>query len=136
MSLAMPKAPGRAALLALGLLWMATGVSIFADPHGFYDRTPGLAMMGPYSVHFIRDVGLAFFAAGTATLAGAWLFDRRFALAGASWPCLHALFHLQIWSHRGFPFDGIAAFDLSLVIAPAILAVVLAGRLTKAGRAQ
>lgn len=120
---------GRGSLLGIGLLWVATGVSIFADPQGFYDRTPGLAMMGPYSVHFIRDVGLAFIAAGTATVVGAWQCNRQLALAGAGWPFLHALFHLQIWSHRGFPFDAIAAFDVIAVIAPAFLAVILAAKL-------
>ena len=119
----------RGLLIIVGLLWVATGVSIFADPHGFFDRTPGLALMGPYSVHFIRDVGLAFFAAGTATVVGAWQYNRHLALAGAGWPFLHALFHIQIWSHRGFPFDAIAAFDFIAVIAPAFLAVMLAAKL-------
>jgi hypothetical protein len=103
---------------------------IFADPHGFYERTPGLAMMGPYSVHFIRDVGLAFVASGVATTFGAWRRNRSLAIAGAGWPFLHALFHIQIWSHRGFPLDAIAAFDFIAVIAPAFLAVALAWRLT------
>ena len=121
----------RLVLLAIGLLWVATGVLIFVDPHGFYDRTPGLAMMGPYSVHFIRDVGLAFLAAGTATAVGAWRRNRSVALAGTGWPFLHALFHVQIWSHRGFPFDTIAAFDLVAVITPALLATSLAWRLAR-----
>ena len=116
--------------ITVGLLWLATGILIFADPHGFYERTPGLAMMGPYSVHFIRDVGLAFVASGVATTFGARGRNRNLALAGAGWPFLHALFHFQIWSHRGFPFDAIAAFDFIAVIAPAFLAVALAWRLT------
>lgn len=120
----------RSLLMTVGLLWLATGILIFADPHGFYERTPGLAMMGPYSVHFIRDVGLAFVASGVATTFGARGRNRSLALAGAGWPFLHALFHCQIWSHRGFPFDAIAAFDFIAVIAPAFLAVALAWRLT------
>jgi hypothetical protein len=125
----MQRSFGRSLLIGIGLLWVATGVSIFADPHGFYDRTPGLAMMGPYSVHFIRDVGLAFVAAGVATTFGAWRRNRSLAFAGTGWPFLHALFHLQIWSHRGFPFDAIAAFDFIAVIVPAFLAVMLAAKL-------
>lgn len=119
----------RALLIIVGLLWVATGLSIFADPHGFYDRTPGLAMMGPYNVHFIRDVGLAFVAAGTSAAVGAWRRNRSLAFAGTVWPFLHALFHIQIWSHRGFPFDAIAGFDFVAVMAPAFLAVMLAWRL-------
>jgi hypothetical protein len=124
-----PRSFGRGLLLGIGLLWVATGVLIFADPHGFYDRTPGLAMMGPYNVHFIRDVGLAFVAAGISTAFGAWQRNRSLASAGTGWPFLHALFHLQIWSHRVFPFDAIAAFDFIAVIAPAFLAVILAAKL-------
>lgn len=120
----------RGLLIIVGLLWLATGIWIFADPHGFYERTPGLAMMGPYSVHFIRDVGLAFVASGVAATFGARRRNRSLAFAGAGWPFLHALFHFQIWSHRGFPFDAIAAFDFIAVIAPAFLAVTLAWRLT------
>ena len=120
---------GRGLLIGIGLLWVATGVSIFADPHGSYDRTPRLAMMGPYSVHFVRDVGLAFVAAGVASAFGAWRRNRSLAFAGTGWPFLHALFDLQSWSHRGFPFDAIAAFDFIAVIAPAFLAVMLAAKL-------
>jgi hypothetical protein len=123
----------RRVLLAIGLLWVATGALIFADPRGFHDRTPGLALMGPYSVHFIRDVGLAFLAAGTATAVGAWRRNRSVALAGTGWPLLHALFHVQIWSHRGFPLDAIAAFDLVAVITPALLATSLAWRVAQDG---
>lgn len=120
----------RGLLMIVGLLWLATGIWIFADPQGFFERTPGLAMMGPYSVHFIRDVGLAFVASGVAATFGARRRDRSLAFAGAGWPFLHALFHIQIWSHRGFPLDTIAAFDFIAVIAPAFLAVTLAWRLT------
>jgi len=120
----------RSILIVMGLLWVATGELIFADPHSFYERTPGLAIMGPYSVHFIRDVGLAFVAAGTATAFGAWHYNRSLSFAGTGWPALHALFHVQIWSHRGFPLDHIAAFDLVAVIAPALLVAMLAARLT------
>lgn len=119
----------RSLLIIFGLLWVATGVSIFANPHGFYDRTPGLAIMGPYNVHFIRDVGLAFVSAGICTAFGAWRRIRSLVFAGIGWPVLHALFHIQVWSHRGFPFDAIAAFDFIAVMAPAFLAVMLAWRL-------
>jgi len=118
----------RGLLLVIGALWITTGIVIFVDPQGFYDTTPGLALMGPFNSHFIRDVGLAFLASGVAACAGSWRLDRGLALAGAAWPFLHALFHIQIWSHRGFPLDAIAAFDMGAVIAPAFLAAALAWR--------
>ena len=118
----------RAGLSVIGALWVTTGVVLLVAPRIFYDVTPGVAMMGPYSVHFIRDVGLAFIASGAVTVAGARRSDRVLVLAGVAWPVLHALFHLQVWAHRGFPFDVIAAFDAVAVVLPAQLAMVLAWR--------
>jgi hypothetical protein len=115
---------GATALLVLGALWCLTGTFAFAQPELFYSLVPGLASMGAYNMHFVRDVGLAFFASGAALLWGTWHREKAMALAGASWPFLHALFHLQVWAHRGFPLDLVFAFDLLAVMAPAVLAVV------------
>ena len=121
----------RAFLVGLGAIWVMTGVYIFVDPMGFYEAVPGLQLMGPFNMHFIRDVGLAFIASGGALAWGGFAEARALALAGIAWPSLHALFHIQIWSHRGFPFDNIFAFDLFAVIGPpafALLAVLKLGR--------
>jgi hypothetical protein len=114
----------RTLLIGLGVIWTLTGIYIFVDPMGFYDMVPGLQMMGPFNMHFIRDVGLAFIASGSALVWGAYMKMRALALAGIAWPSLHAMFHIQIWGHRGFPFDGIFAFDLAAVIAPPLLALL------------
>lgn len=119
----------RIVLIGLGGLWCVTGVVIFSAPEAFYQNTPGLSLMGPYNSHFIRDVGLAFFASGAAVFYGALTRVAAIALAGVAWPCLHALFHLQIWAHRGLPLDAIFAFDLGAVIAPAFLGLFLVWRL-------
>lgn len=111
-------------LLAIGSVSALTGLYIFAAPLAFYDAVPGLNLMGPFSVHFIRDVGLAYLAGGAVLIASGALQDRRLALAGALWFVLHALFHLQIWVHRGLPFDHIFWFDLFAVIAPSFLALL------------
>ena len=125
----------RALLLVIGAIWVATGIVIFVDPQRFYDTTPGVAMMGPFNMHFIRDVGLAFVASGLATCVGARRHDPRLALAGIGWPFLHALFHIQIWSHHGFPLDGIAAFNFASVILPAFVAAALAWRTSRMAKA-
>lgn len=119
----------RTILLVLGAIAMLTGVYIFFAPHTFYDSIPGLSLMGPFSIHFIRDVALAFLASGGAMVWGAWKRIRGVALAGAAWPFLHALFHIQIWSMRGFPFDNIAGYDFALVIIPAFVAAWAAWQL-------
>jgi hypothetical protein len=114
----------RFGLTGLGVLWILTGILIFADPMSFYEIVPGLRLMGPFNMHFIRDVGLAFVASGGALACGAHVSAERLVYAGLAWPSLHALFHIQIWGHRGFPLDGIFAFDLVAVIGPPLLALL------------
>lgn len=109
----------RYVLIVLGAVTLLTGPYILFAPQTFYENTPGLSMMGPFSLHFIRDVGLAFFASGACVLTGAIRRERSLAVAGALWPFLHGLFHIQIWIHRGAPFDHIATFDFFAVIIPA-----------------
>jgi hypothetical protein len=116
----------RPTLIGTGLVWLLTGAIIFADPMGFYERTPGLKLMGPFNMHFVRDVGIAFVASGATLTCGGWTKARALVLAGSAWPVLHAVFHVQIWGHRGFPLDGIFAFDLLAVIAPPVLVLLLA----------
>lgn len=116
-------------LFAIAGISILTGFYIFFAPQRFYDITPGLTMMGPFSIHFIRDVALAFLASGGAMGWGAWKFNNAVAIAGASWPTLHALFHVQIWMARGFPFDSIFAFDVVAVIIPAFAALYAAIKL-------
>lgn len=123
----------RFGLIGLGVLWILTGISIFADPMSFYEIVPGLKLMGPFNMHFIRDVGLAFVASGGALAWGAHISAQRLVYAGLAWPSLHALFHIQIWSHRGFPLDGIFAFDLVAVIGPPLLAFLVMWKFGLAG---
>ena len=113
----------RTVLLALGALSVSTGVFIFFAPRTFYESIPGLDLMGPFSVHFIRDVGLAFLASGFALIWGGWKRNRTAATCGAVWPSMHALFHVQIWGARGFPLDEIFFFDLVTVMTTAALAL-------------
>jgi hypothetical protein len=121
--------------MARNILFIIAGVSIltgfyiFFAPQRFYDSTPGLEMMGPFSIHFIRDVALAFLVSGGAMGWGAWKFNNAVAITGAAWPTLHAVFHIQIWGVRGFPFDSIFAFDVFAVIIPAFVALYAAVKL-------
>jgi hypothetical protein len=119
----------RNALFFIGSGWLISGIYIFVEPLAFYNSVPGLARLGPFSAHFVGDVGLAFFASGVVTVWGAWRQQRELAVAGALWAVLHAMFHLHIWGHRGFVIDGILAFDLAAVIVPSFLALACAVKL-------
>ncbi|MBD3667826.1 MAG: hypothetical protein RLO08_17150 [Parvibaculaceae bacterium] len=119
----------------LGLIALIYGVNafiMFFIPLFWYETTPGVAMMGPFNLHFVRDIGLVFLAAAGALAWGAWKENAAVAIAGAAWPCLHGLFHIQIWTTRGFPLDEVAAVNLLGIQAPAWAALYLATRLAPA----
>jgi hypothetical protein len=126
----------RNALIGLAILWALTGIYVFFSPMAFYEMTPGLKLMGPFNMHFIRDVGLAFIASGGILGWGCYTGARSLAYAGIAWPVLHAGFHLQIWGHRGFPFDHIFAFDMVAVILPPLLALLGVRRLAGASQGE
>ena len=111
---------GYAALIS-GYIWFL--------PQIFYDNTPGVAMMGPFSLHFMRDVSLAYLAGAVILAWGALRHDTRLALAGSLWVAFHAVYHVAIWVNRGLPFDIIAASDFAGIILPAALAIWTAARL-------
>ena len=119
------------ALNILAVFFGLTALYLFFFPVVFYENTPGLAAMGPYNLHFIRDVSFAFFVSGAALGYGVRVGLRELAMFGAAWPLLHAFFHLYIWAHRGFPFDVVWASDLTLVVIPGIAAFALAAKITK-----
>lgn len=100
----------RIGLLVLGLLTLVNGVLMIVAPGAWYALTPGVPLTGPMNPHFIRDIGLAYAASGAGLLAGAWAGRTVavLALAGATWPALHALFHVTLWLTHGFP-NGLAA---------------------------
>lgn len=100
------------------LLLVIAGLNAFVAlfmwfaPQLWYDITPGVAMMGPFNLHFIRDVSLAYATSTVALAWGAMQRQRNLALVGAFWPCAHACFHLWIWFARGLPLDLVAAVNL------------------------
>ena len=98
--------------------YFLTGLYILLAPMHFYNNVPGLAAMGPYNMHFIRDVALVFIASSIAIGWGCKHQIRSTALAGAAWPAMHAVFHLQIWASRNFALDFIATSDFLAVIIP------------------
>jgi len=98
--------------------YLLTGLYILFAPIHFYNNVPGLPAMGPFNMHFIRDVALVFIACSAAIAWGCKHQQRSTAIAGAAWPALHAMFHLQIWAGRDFALDFIAASDFLAVIIP------------------
>lgn len=117
----------------LAAYFFLTGLYLLLAPMHFYSNTPGVSLMGPFNLHFIRDVGLVFLASSGAMAWGVKHQVKSTAVAGASWPFLHALFHIQIWAGmRGFAMDFITLSDFIAVIIPGLLALYAACKMAGA----
>jgi hypothetical protein len=93
----------RIVLAVLGLFHIANGVWMVLAPMSWYVAIPGVAETGPLNHHFVADIGLAFIASGAGLLAGLRKNTAMLAMAGATWPALHALLHIWGWLVHGFP---------------------------------
>jgi hypothetical protein len=113
----------RVLLLLLGVFHIANGIFMLIAPAEWYMTVPGVTATGPFNPHFILDIGMAFVASGAGLLLGA----RRNASAGATWPALHALIHIDGWLMHGFSADPkIAVSEVVGVVGMAALGVALA----------
>ncbi len=95
----------RGMLLILGAFHLLNGLWMLGEPAVWYATVPGVTATGPFNPHFITDIALAFVASGAGLILGAT--KRRWAaslaMAGATWPALHAFFHVWTWLSMGFP---------------------------------
>ncbi|HEY9546799.1 MAG TPA: hypothetical protein VIR56_12380 [Solimonas sp.] len=54
--------------VVLGLGLVANGVWMLCSPESWYPVIPGVTHTGPLNVHFVRDIGCAYFLCGAALL--------------------------------------------------------------------
>jgi hypothetical protein len=119
----------RALVILLGLFHLANGLAMLIAPMAWYETVPGVTATGPFNHHFILDVGMAFVASGGLLIAGArrTASAANFAIAGATWPILHALIHVSGWFMDGFPRQPNAIVSEVIgVVTLAVLGGVLA----------
>ena len=119
----------RLLLILLGLFHVANGALMLLAPGLWYTMVPGVIDTGPLNQHFIYDIGMAFVASGAMLVLGARAGRASAVLAGAgaAWPALHALIHIEGWITMGFPADPQVAFsDVVAVVGLAALGVALA----------
>jgi len=107
----------------LAALMAANGVYMFADPPGWYAAVPGVPESGPLNLHFVRDIGIAYFTAGTALLWSVLGAGWRASALGALFLGGHALLHAgeTIMGHH----HDVILNELLAVHLPAVLAVVI-----------
>ena len=107
----------------LGAGLAANGAYMFADPPAWYLAVPGVSDTGPLNLHFIRDIGLAYFTAGFALiwseLGGGW----RASALGAMFITLHAGLHVgeTIMGHH----HDVIWNEIAGVHVPALLATLI-----------
>ena len=117
----------RVGLIIVAVVYVFLGAYMWFAPLRWYENTPGVAMMGPYNAHFVRDVAIAFFVSGAALGWAWWKHDKTAGVIGAACVCLHALFHIWIWIFmRGFAFDQVTLVNLLGIQAPAWIALAAA----------
>ena len=109
----------RTLLILIGLYQSANGVVMLAAPMLWYAAVPGVTETGPANSHFIRDIGLAFIAAGVGLFIGAFKYDRRTVLVASIFLGGHALLHLAELLHGTTPMDALR--DVALIAVPGLL---------------
>ncbi len=119
----------RAILNLSATYFLALGTYMLIAPLAWYDGIPGVPATGPFNSHFVRDIAFAFLVSAATIGWATAKAVRSTALAGIAWPCLHALFHLQVWIARGLPLDLVATLNLTGIQLPAWLALWAAWRL-------
>lgn len=99
----------------------ANGLVILFASSAWWSSGPGVPDTGPFNLHLVQDVGVAFLLAGLA-LAVRALRPALWpgAVAGAGFLAAHAMIHLVMIASG---HDHHAAADLAAVIVPAGLAL-------------
>lgn len=110
--------------LILAALMAANGVYMFVDPATWYDIVPGVKDEGPLNIHFVRDIGIAYFTAGAAIAWSEYGGGWRAAALGALFLGGHSLLHAgeTVMGHH----HDVILNELVAVHLPAVLAVVIA----------
>jgi hypothetical protein len=117
----------RVLLVLVGAGTLLNGLFMLVAPGQWFAAVPGVPV--PFNPHFVMDIGMAYLASGAGLMWGARA-GRTAAIvagAGAVWPVLHALIHIDGWLMHGFPADPrIAVSEAVGVVALAALGAVLA----------
>ena len=116
----------RITLMGVGAFSIGTAVYIWAATLHWYNNVPGVVLTGPLNMHLAKDVALAYLASGIGLVWAGLKHDRSVGVLGASWLVFHAIFHMGMWMHRGFPLDYIAFVNLVGIQFPSFLALFLA----------
>jgi len=107
----------------LAAVMAGNGVYMFIDPPGWYAAVPGVPDTGPLNLHFVRDIGIGYFTAGTALAWSALGAGWRASALAAMFIGLHSLLHIgeTIGGHH----HDVLLNEIAAVHLPAVLAVAI-----------
>lgn len=116
-------------LIVVGLAYIANGLNMWFIPQYWYETVPGVSMMGPFNLHFVRDLAMAYAIMGAGLIYG--LRNPSIAMFAALWPAAHAVYHICIFFMRSMPMDTIALTNLLLIQVPAWASLWAAYKIVK-----
>lgn len=101
------------------------GLMMIVTPELWYQTTPGASATGPFSTHFVRDIGIAFFGAGLGLMVG--VSKGKVASLGTAWVALvflggHGLLHVYEMVAMDMSLIEVIR-DFLLIALPALIAV-------------
>ena len=114
----------RGAAILIGVVMIANGIVMLANPSGWYGAVPGVVHTGPLNVHFVRDIGIAGGIAGAAIVWGAFRGGWIATAVGAALLAAHSVLHI-VETILGHHRDVLGA-ELLTVHLPAWAAVTIA----------
>lgn len=117
-------------LVVIAVIYGVNALIMWFAPEFWYETTPGVSMMGPFNLHFVRDIALIYLLAAAAFIWAVRNHSQTVGFVGASWPCMHALFHVQIWIARGVPIDEVSFVNLVGIQLPAWAALYIVYKMT------
>lgn len=101
------------------------GVVMIVAPELWYLQTPGASDTGPYNIHFVRDIGIAFLGAGLGLLYGVTqqhLTALDTACAALIFIGGHGLLHVVEMFAMNMSIVEVSR-DSALVVLPALIAI-------------
>ncbi|PHR92957.1 MAG: hypothetical protein COA69_06465 [Robiginitomaculum sp.] len=111
------KTVSKVILVLVGLGYLLNAAAMWFAPQYWYESVPGVSMMGPFNLHFIRDISFIYVLAGIGLIYG--LRTASIAVYAAIWPAAHAVYHIVIFFDRGAPMDNVALANVLLIQMPA-----------------
>ncbi len=112
-------------LKLFALFNILNGLVMIVAPEFWYQQTPGASATGPFNIHFVRDIGIAFLAAGSGLALGVSqkkLTANDIAFVSMVFLAGHGLLHLFEMIAMGALLNA-AMRDFVLIVLPVLIAI-------------